>query len=141
MRLAALAPLVFAITLVSVSQEIDIGKQADRQVRRQLREFRDPEAVAYVRDIGRRLARAAPGPEYPYSFSVADYREVNAFALPGGPVWIHRGVLHVATSESQVASVVAHEIAHIAQRHAASRLSTAMVENMGLGLLGAMLGN
>src|SRR5215208_3175397 len=113
MKLAALAPLVFTIVLVSVGQEIDIGKQADLQVRKQFREFRDADTVAYVRDMGRRLARAAPGPEYPYSFSVADYREVNAFALPGGPVWIHRGVLQAATNESQVAGVLAHEIAHI----------------------------
>lgn len=133
--------LVFAITLVTVNQEIDIGKEADRQVRMQMRELKDAETVAYVRSLGRRLAQAAPGPKYPYTFSVTDYREINAFALPGGPVWIQRGLLHAATSEAQVAGVLAHEIAHIAQRHAASRLTAATLTNMGLGLLGAMLGN
>jgi predicted Zn-dependent protease len=132
---------VGAITLITVEQEIEVGKRADQQVRKQLHELRDAETTAYVRDIGRRLAKVSGGPAYPYSFAVADYRELNAFALPGGPVWIHRGVLHAATSESQVASVLAHEIAHIARRHAASRLTSAMLTNMGLGLLGAMLGN
>ena len=132
---------VLAITLVTVNQEIDIGRQANQEVRSKLRELKDPEVTAWLRDVGQRLVKSAPGEKYPYSFSVADYRELNAFALPGGPVWIHRGVLQAAATESQAASVVAHEIAHIAERHAASRLSAAMVTRMGLGLLGAMLGN
>lgn len=132
---------VSAITLVSVANEIEIGKQADLQVRKEMRELKDPETLAYVRGLGRRLAQKAPGPRYPYTFSVTDYREINAFALPGGPVWIQRGVLHASTNESQVASVIAHEIAHIAQRHAASQLTASVLTNMGLGLLGAMLGN
>ena len=110
-------------TLVSVEQEIEIGQQANAQVRREVPELRDAQVIAYIRGIGQRLARQASGPKYPYSFSVADYREINAFALPGGPVWIHRGVMHAATNESQVAGVLAHEIAHIAQRHAADQLT------------------
>jgi predicted Zn-dependent protease len=130
-----------AITLVTVAQEIEIGKQANVQVRKALTELKDPETLAYVRSLGRRLAREAPGPRYPYTFSVTDHREINAFALPGGPVWIQRGVLHAANTESQVVSVIAHEIAHIAQRHTASQLTASLLTNMGLGLLGAMLGN
>jgi beta-barrel assembly-enhancing protease len=130
-----------AITLVSTDEEITIGKQADQQVRRQMAVMADQQTVAYVRRLGQRLVRVAPGPKYPYSFTVADYREINAFALPGGPVWIHRGVLHAATNESQLAGVLAHEIAHIAQRHAADQLTKGMVANWGLGLLGAVLGN
>lgn len=132
---------LLAIVLVNVEQEIEVGKEVDRQVRKELRALNQAETAAYVRSLGSRLARHAPGEKFPYSFTVADYREINAFALPGGPVWIHRGVLQAATNESQVASVVAHEIAHIAERHAANRLSNVMLTNMGLGLLGAMLGN
>ena len=128
-------------SLVSVDEEIEIGQQANAQVRKEVAELRDTQVAAYVRGIGRRLADRAPGPKYPYSVSVADYREINAFALPGGPVWIHRGVLHAATNESQVAGVLAHEVAHIAQRHAASQLTKAIMANLGLGLLGAVLGN
>ena len=80
-------------------------------------------------------------PKYPYSLAVADRPEINAFALPGGPVWIHRGVLSKAANESQVAGVLAHEIAHIARRHAADQLTQGMVAKWGLGLLGALLGN
>lgn len=129
------------ISLVSVEQEIEIGQQANAQIRKEVPEVRDGEVGAYVRRIGERLARQATGPKYPYSVSIADYREINAFALPGGPVWIHRGVLHAATNESQVAGVLAHEVAHIAQRHAADQLSKGMMANLGLGLLGAVLGN
>ena len=127
-------------SLVSVQQEIEIGRETNARVRKEVPEIRDTETLAYVRDIGARLARQASGPKYPYSFAMADYREINAFALPGGPVWIHRGVLHAATNESQVAGVLAHEVAHIAQRHAASQLTKGMMANLGLGLLGAVLG-
>jgi predicted Zn-dependent protease len=133
--------LVLAITLVSVPEEIEIGKQSDAQVRKQVPELRDAQTTAYVRAIGQQLTRHAPGPKYPYRFAVADYREINAFALPGGPVWVHRGVLQSATSESQVAGVLAHEIAHVAQRHAADQLTKAMIANWGLTVLGAVLGN
>ncbi|MBI4262823.1 MAG: M48 family metalloprotease [Acidobacteria bacterium] len=128
-------------TLVSMEQEVEIGRQANAQVRKEVPQVRDAQAVAYLRSIGQRLARHAAGPRYPYSFSMADYREINAFALPGGPVWIHRGVLHAATNESQVAGVLAHEIAHISERHAAQQLTKGMMANLGLGLLGAVLGN
>jgi predicted Zn-dependent protease len=128
-------------SLVSVEQEIEIGKQANAQVRKEIPEVRHAQAEQYIRSIGQRLIQHAGGPKYPYSFSMADYREINAFALPGGPIWIHRGVLHAATNESQVAGVLAHEVAHIAQRHAASQMTKGMVANLGLGLLGAVLGN
>lgn len=132
---------VLAISLVSVNQEIEIGKQANAQVRKQVPEMSDAETVAYVRGVGKKLVAQAGGPKYPYSFAVADYREINAFALPGGPVWVHRGILHVATNESQLAGVMAHEIAHISQRHAADQLTKAAMANWGLGVLGALLGN
>jgi predicted Zn-dependent protease len=130
---------VAAFSLVSVDQEIAIGRQAQQQVRSQVSEVTDRDVTGYVEAIGRRLAAQAPGPEYPYSFSVANYQEVNAFALPGGPVWVHRGILDLAQNEAQVASVIAHEIAHIAERHTAEQLTRATVANGLLGLLGAVL--
>ena len=130
-----------AITLVSVQDEIAIGRQANADTRKQLAVLPDQEVSSYVRSIGARLARAAAGPPYPYSFTVANYREINAFALPGGPIWINRGALQAATNESQVAGVLAHEIAHVAQRHAATQLSNGILANLGLSALGALLGN
>ena len=128
-------------TLISVPQEIDIGRQANAQVRKQIKQVRDARVTAYVTRVGRRLARVAPGAKYPYSFQVADAAEINAFSLPGGPVWINRGVLRAAGNESQVAGVLAHEIAHIAQRHAADQLTKTLLTRWSLGVLGAMLGN
>jgi len=130
-----------AFTIVSIPQEIDIGREENAQVRKQMAQLRDPQVSAYITRIGTRLAAAAPGAKYPYSFTVANYREINAFSLPGGPVWINRGVLHAAGDESQVAGVLAHEIAHIAQRHAADQMTKAVLAKWSLGMLGAMLGN
>ena len=136
-----LALLVLAIQLVSVADEITIGKQMQAEVRRQTPELSDATVTAYVRRIGGQLAAHAGGGKYPYSFSVANYREINAFALPGGPVWVNRGAIQAATNEAQLAAVLAHEVAHIAQRHSAEQLSNEMVTNLGLNLLGALLGN
>jgi len=130
-----------AITLISVQDEIAIGKETNADTRKKIPELSDPAVRSYVRSIGGRLARVAPGPRYPYSFTVANYREINAFALPGGPLWINRGVLQAATNESQVAAVLAHEVAHLAQRHPAQQMSNALVANLGLGALSALLGN
>ena len=132
---------VGAITLVSVDEEIAIGKQVNAQVRNETPQITDAAVVHYVRDVSGRLARAATGPKYPYSVAVSDSRDINAFALPGGPVWIHRGVLEKATNESQVASVFAHEIAHIASRHAATQLTTAALTKWSLSFLSSLLGN
>jgi predicted Zn-dependent protease len=130
-----------AVTLVSVEEEIAIGKQANAQFRKDTPELKDPAVVRYVRDVTGRLSRAATGPRYPYSVAIVDSRDINAVALPGGPIWIHRGVLEKATNESQVASVLAHEIAHIARRHAATQLTTVAMTKWGLNLLGSLLGN
>jgi predicted Zn-dependent protease len=130
-----------ALALISVNDEIRLGRQAQQQVRQQVPELRDSTVDSYLAGLGRRLAAQADGPRYPYSFDVANYREVNAFALPGGPIWVHRGTIAAARNESQLAGVIAHEIAHIANRHAASQITKGTVANVGLGLLGALLGS
>jgi predicted Zn-dependent protease len=136
------ALLIFAggLTLISVEQEIAIGREAQAQVRAQVPEV-GGEVQGYVAGVGRALASRAAGPRYPYSFSVANYREINAFALPGGPVWVHRGALAAARNEAQIAGVLAHEIAHVAQRHAAKQLTKGLIAEGLLTLLGAVLGN
>lgn len=130
-----------ALSLLSVSDEIAMGRDAQQQVRKSVPIVSDPPLNAYVTRVGKHLAAQARGSGYPYSFSVANYRELNAFALPGGPVWINRGILHAAASEAQLAGVLAHEIAHIAERHAADQITKQLVANGFLGLLGAVLGN
>jgi predicted Zn-dependent protease len=130
-----------ALSLISVSDEIAMGRDAQKQVRKSVPVVSDPALNTYVTQVGKQLAARARGPRYPYSFSIANYRELNAFALPGGPVWINRGILHAAANEAQLAGVLAHEIAHIAQRHAADQITKQLVANGFLGLLGAVLGN
>jgi predicted Zn-dependent protease len=132
--------MLVGVTLISVEQEIEIGQQAQAQVRAKVPEL-GGEVHAYVVSVGRALAARARGPRYPYSFSIANYREINAFALPGGPVWVHRGALDAARNEAQLAGVLAHEIAHIAQRHAADQLTKGVIAEGLLSLLGAVLGN
>jgi predicted Zn-dependent protease len=139
--LALLTVPLAAFALVSVEEEIAIGRQAQQQVRKELPALSDRAVGSYVASIGRRLAARAGGPRYPYSFSIANYKEINAFALPGGPVWIHRGAIQAATNEAQLAGVLAHEVAHIARRHAADQLTKRLVADGLLGLLGAVLGN
>jgi predicted Zn-dependent protease len=130
-----------AITLVTVEQEIAVGKEANAQFRKETPELTDAATVRYVRDVTRRLSRVANGPKYPYSVAIANTHQINAVALPGGPIWIYRGVLEQATNESQVASVLAHEIAHIARRHAATQLTTVAMTKWSLNFLGSLLGN
>jgi predicted Zn-dependent protease len=129
-----------SLTLVSVSDEISLGREAQRQLRAKTPHI-GGSVESYVARVGKQLASKAEGPRYPYSFSVADAREINALALPGGPVWINRGALEAASNESEMAGVLAHEIAHIARRHAAAQISKEIVANGLLGLLGAVLGN
>jgi predicted Zn-dependent protease len=130
-----------ALALISVADEIQLGRQAQQQVRQQVPQLGDPQVTGYVASLGRRLAARAGGPRYPYSFSVANKREINAFALPGGPVWIHRGAIAAAANEAQLAAVLAHEVAHVSRRHAAAQITKSLVANGLIGLLGAVLGN
>ncbi|MEO5894430.1 MAG: M48 family metallopeptidase [Vicinamibacterales bacterium] len=132
---------VSAVALLTVADEIEIGREAQQQVRREVPVLADAVVAEYVRSIGRRLAAKAGGPRYPYSFTVANQREINAFALPGGPVWVHRGAITAARNEAQLAGVVAHEIAHISRRHAADQMTKQLVANGLIGFMGALLGN
>src|SRR5512143_863584 len=99
--IGALQSPVLSLELISVEQEIQVGKQAQAQMRKEQPELRDAVVTGYVRSLASRLVRVAHGPKYPYSFTVANVREINAFALPGGAVWINRGVMQLATNESQ----------------------------------------
>ena len=129
------------LQLVSVKDEIALGRQAQQQVRQQLPAVRDAQVNRYIDSLGDRIAARADGPRYPYSFDVANRREINAFALPGGPIWVHRGLIDAAQNEAQLAGVIAHEVAHISNRHAASQITKGTFANVGLGLLGAFLGD
>jgi predicted Zn-dependent protease len=112
-----------ALQLVSVKDEIAIGRKAQQQVRQQVPALRDATVNRYIDSLGARIARRADGPRYPYSIDVANRRDINAFALPGGPIWVHRGLIDAARNEAQLAGVIAHEVAHVANRLAAGQIT------------------
>jgi predicted Zn-dependent protease len=121
----------------SPQQDYEIGRQSAAVANRRLSTYSD----ARVTRIGRRLAAVAPGARFPYEFRVVNDRSLNAFALPGGFVYINRGALDAARNEDEVAAVIAHEIAHVSLRHGTNQASKAYMAQAGLGLFGGLLGN
>jgi predicted Zn-dependent protease len=126
------------LALVSEEEEIALGQEAAAQAAEQMGRYPDPGLQAYVEGIGRRMAAASERPNLPWSFTVLDDPGVNAFALPGGPVFVTRGLLGHMNSEAELASVLGHEIGHVTARHSVNQLSKAQLAELGLGL-GAIL--
>src|SRR5262249_25044475 len=126
--------------LFSPQQEIEIGRNSAPALERRLPLFSDASVNEYISRLGQTLIARAPGERYPYSFKIADLPEVNAFAFPGGLVYITRGTIEAARSEGELAGVIAHQIAHIALRHGASQASKAYLAQAGLGALGGLVG-
>jgi predicted Zn-dependent protease len=122
------------LSLVSTEQEIALGKQSAEQITQQIGRYPDEKLQAYVSGIGMRMARASERPDLPWSFTVLDDPTVNAFALPGGPVFVTRGILTHMNSEAELASVLGHEIGHITARHSVDQISKAQLAQVGLGL-------
>ena len=122
--------------IFSPQQDYEIGRQSAVAANRQLKTYSD----ARVTRIGKRLAAHAPGVRYPYEFRVVNDSALNAFALPGGFVYVNRGALASARSEDEVAAVIAHEIAHVALRHGTNQASKAYLAQAGLGLVGGLFG-
>src|ERR1044071_294968 len=126
--------------LFSQDQDQEIGKQSAAEAERQLPILHDQSIDAYVGRVGKRLASAAPGAKYLYRFKVVNASDVNAFALPGGYMYVNRGLIEAVQNEGQLAGVMAHEMAHVALRHGTSQASKAYLGQAGLGLLGGLLG-
>jgi predicted Zn-dependent protease len=101
-------------------------------------EYGDARLKSYVRAIGKKLAAVSEVPDLPYRFTILNDEKVNAFALPGGYVYLTRGLLALAENEAEMAGVLAHEIGHITARHSAQRYSTAQATNIGLTVLGVL---
>lgn len=119
---------VIQLSNLSARQEIAIGEQINQQLlSKQVKLFRNQEAQNYINQIGQRLAQASDRPNIPYTFQVVNDRNVNAFATMGGFVYIHTGLIAAADNEAELASVIAHEIGHIAGRHAVKQMRQAAV--------------
>jgi len=127
------------IAIVAPSMAI-LGGQAV-QAARLLDSWRnDPEIEAWLNGIGQKLAQQPQANAYPYYFKLVNDDSINAFALPGGPMFVHTGLIKEADDESQVAGVLAHEMSHVALRHGAAQMSKAQTWQMIGGLIGAAAG-
>lgn len=121
-------------SLLSIAQEIELGKEGDAQIVAQFGVYNDAALSAYVTNLGNRIAAKAENPGYPFVFRVLDSPVINAFALPGGYVYVTRGLLAHLDNEAQLAVVLGHEIGHITARHSARAYTNAQLANIGLGL-------
>jgi hypothetical protein len=126
--------------MFSAQQDVEIGQQSAVQAERQLPILRDADVENYINRIGQKLAANAGGPRFQYRFRVVNASDINAFALPGGYIYINRGIIESAKNEGEVAGVVAHEIAHVALRHGTHQASKAYAAQAGLQILGGLLG-
>jgi len=120
------------LMLVSESQEIAMGQQYDSQVVATIGLYPDPALQAYIQTIGKRLAATSERPNLPWTFRVVDDPAVNAFAVPGGFVYVTRGILAHMNNEAQLGTVVGHEIGHVTARHTAAEMSKEQVATLGL---------
>jgi len=127
--------------MFSAQQDVEVGQQVSLDAERQLPMLNNSRVDNYVNNLGRKLAASAPGEKYPYRFKVVNDSTINAFALPGGPIYIHRGVIEAADNEAQLAGVIAHEASHVALRHGTNQASKAYVAQVPLAILGGMLGS
>jgi predicted Zn-dependent protease len=142
----AAAPAAYAhdpkpgFNVFSADQEVQLGQQAAADAERQLPMLNDRSVTGYVNGIVGRLARVAPHRDYPYQARVVNSSDINAFALPGGFIYVNRGLIQAARSEGELAGVLAHEMAHVALRHGTAQVSKAYAAQLGIGALGQILG-
>lgn len=133
-------PLRPGFNVYSPEQDIQLGREAAQQVAQQADIVRDANLQRYIKEVGARLAKQPGAGEYPYEFTLINDPSINAFALPGGPIFVHSGLIAAADNEAQLAGVLAHEIAHVALRHGTSQASKANLIQLPAALASAVLG-
>ena len=127
--------------LFSAQEEVQAGQQASAEANKQLPLLSESDPVTqYIKRLGANLASHAPGEKWPYNFHVVNQKEINAFAMPGGPVYINLGTIQAADNEAEVAAVMSHEISHVVQRHSTRAATRQMEAQVPLSILGGLLG-
>ncbi|MEX2261522.1 MAG: M48 family metallopeptidase [Bryobacteraceae bacterium] len=126
--------------LFTPEQDIQLGREAATQVRRELPVVRDSALQGYIERVGGRLASQPGAAKFPYEFGLINDRSINAFALPGGPVFINTGLITSADNEAQLAGVMAHEIAHVALRHGTAQASRSQAIQLPAAIAGGLVG-
>ena len=126
-------------TLMSEAEEMRTGRQADVDIRNEYGVYDSPTLQSYVNEIGQKLAKKSHRPQLNYRFTVVDSPQINAFALPGGYVYITRGIIAYLNSEAELAAVLGHEIGHVTARHGVQQYTAATAANVGTVVLGVLL--
>ena len=129
------------INLFSLQQDIELGKEAAADVRKNMPVVDNAELSGYVQRVGGRLAKSKRAKAFPFTFELINDPSINAFALPGGPMFVHTGLLSALDNESQLAGVLAHEMSHVTLRHGTSQVSKANFVQLGTMLATSGLGN
>jgi len=126
----------------SPQEDVELGKESSVQVDKQLPLLKDREALDYLNSLGKKLVAFAPNnhPEYAWQFRIVNSGEINAFALPGGYIYVNRGVFEAAEGEAQLAGVIAHESGHVVMRHGTHIASQTVLAQGGLALLTSVFG-
>ncbi len=127
--------------LMPAAQESQVGASEHQKVIAQFGLYEDPKLSAYVSEIGKKITVKTERPDVQYKFFVVDSPIVNAFALPGGYIYVSRGLLVLANSEAELAAVMSHETGHITARHSAERYSHGVITSLGAAVLGAAIGD
>jgi hypothetical protein len=127
--------------MFSPQQDVEVGQQVSGDAEKQVLMMKDSRVDNYLNNLGQRLSAHAPGYKFPYTYKAVNDRAINAFALPGGRVYINRGVIETADNEAQLAGVMAHETSHVALRHGTNQASKASAAQVPLGILGGLLGS
>jgi predicted Zn-dependent protease len=135
-RLATSVPLIlaFGACAISTQQEVEMGTQYSQQINAQLPIVRDAEINRYINVLGDSIARVADDRGLSWRFFVVDSKEVNAFAVPGGYVYVNRGLIERATKMDMLAGALGHEIGHVVRRHSVKQMEAAQRANVGLTL-------
>src|SRR5256885_9820046 len=122
------------------SDNVRLGREAGAQAEQQFPLLRDSRVDAYVSSVGQRLVAAIPPefqhPEFQYYFKVVNASDINAFALPGGPMYVNRGMIQAARNEGEMAGVMAHELSHVALRHGTAQATKAQKYGLLAGIAG-----
>lgn len=125
-----------------VADDVKLGRQAAAEVEQKFPLLRDAEVQRYVESVGQDLVAAIPSEfqhaEFRYFFKVVNARDINAFALPGGPMYVNRGMIEAARTEGEMAGVMAHEISHVALRHGTAQATKAQKYALGAGIAGVL---